>query len=143
MKKIIITFLSLSLISCNPFDEDKVLKYKDDLNNLVSKFEKYNDGTYDRDEFDEFIIDDLDRLDINSVVKNNTKKNLSYSGFFEENDSIIIFINKSTNLFDREKRIIYDFHKTPKNFGNKTIFGASYRIKQLDDRWYYSEEGFD
>lgn len=143
MKKIIIIFLSLTFISCNPFNENKVLKYEDNLNYLVSKFEKYNDGIYDRDDIDEFIIGDINRLEIDLVVKNGNKKNPSYSGFIEENDSLIIFIKKANNMFDKEKRIIYDSHKTPRNFKNEHITGASYKIIQLEERWYYSEEGFD
>ena len=143
MKKIFIIFLTLTFISCNPFDENKVLKYKDDLNILASKFEKYNDGVYHRDEFDEFIITDLDRLNIDLVVKNGNKKNLDYSGFIEENDSLLIFIKKANGLFDREKRIIYDCTKKPRNFGTNHITGASYKLIQLDERWYYSETGFD
>jgi hypothetical protein len=120
-----------------------VLKYKADLNNLVLKFEKYDDGSYDRDEIDEFTIEDVRKLDIDAVVKNYGKKNSSYSGFIEENDSLIIFINRSGSIFDVERRIIYDFNENPRNFGNKKITGASYEIVQLDERWYYSEIGFD
>lgn len=143
MKKTTLFLLLLTFISCNPFNEDKVLKYKNDLSNLVSKFEKYNNGVYDSDEFDEFIIGDIEQLDIDLIVKNGNKKNPTYSGFIEENDSLIIFIKKPNNIFDKEKRIIYDCHKTPKNFKIKNIPEASYTIKQLDNRWYYSEEGFD
>lgn len=143
MKKIFLIILTLTFISCNPFNENKVLKYKNELNNLVSKFEKYNDGVYDRDELDEFIIGDIDRLDIDIVVKNGTKKNPNYSGFVEENDSLIIFIKKANNIFDKEKRIIYDCSKKSKNFGDNEITGASYKITQIDERWYYSEIGFD
>lgn len=143
MKKIVLIILSLTLISCSPFDENRVLEYKDDLNNLVSKIEKYDNGTYDRDEIDEFIIGDIRDLNIDVVVKNSGMKNPSYSGFIEENDSLIIFINRSSSIIDVERRIIYDFNKNPRNFGNDSIIGASYRIIQLDERWYYSEMGFD
>ncbi|WP_140485068.1 hypothetical protein [Flavobacterium sp. GSA192] len=143
MKKTTLFLLLLTFISCNPFNEDKVLKYKNDLSNLVSKFEKYNNGIYDSDEFDEFIIGDIEQLDIDLIVKNGNKKNPTYSGFIEENDSLIIFIKKPNNIFDKEKRIIYDSHKTPKKFGNNHITGASYKLIQLDERWYYSEIGFD
>lgn len=143
MKRTTIILLSMLLVSCNPFDENKVLKYKADLNNLVLKFEKYDDGSYDRDEIDEFTIEDVRKLDIDAVVKNYGKKNSSYSGFIEENDSLIIFINRSGSIFDVERRIIYDFNENPRNFGNKKITGASYEIVQLDERWYYSEIGFD
>ncbi|GEC73712.1 hypothetical protein SAMN05443543_101109 [Flavobacterium flevense] len=78
MRKTALLFLLFTFLSCNPFNENKVLKYKEDLNNLVSKFEKYDDGIYDRDEFDEFIIDDIDQLDIDLVVKNGNKKNSDY-----------------------------------------------------------------
>lgn len=143
MKKTHLFILFLAFISCNPFNENKVLKYKDDLINLVSNFEKYNDGVYDRDEIDEFTIRDINKLNIDLVVKNGNKKNPNYSGFIEENDSLIIFIKKANNIFDTEKRIIYDSHETPKNFGNNNITGASYKLIQLDERWYYSEIGFD
>ncbi|MFC5682848.1 hypothetical protein ACYE2N_13720 [Flavobacterium sp. MAHUQ-51] len=140
MKKIISSLIIFALISCNSFDENSVLKYKVELNNLVSKIKKYPDGSYHRDDIDEIMIKDLD---IDLVIKNGTKKNPSYTGLTEENDSLIIFIKKANNIFDSEKRIIYDFHKIPKNYGNQNIPNASYTIKQLDDRWYYSEEGFD
>lgn len=143
MRKTALLFLLFTFLSCNPFNENKILKYKEDLNNLVSKFEKYDDGIYDRDEFDEFIIDDIDQLDIDLVVKNGNKKNPDYSGFIEENDSLLIFIKKANSLFDKEKRIIYDFTEKPRNFGNKKITGASYKVIQVDERWYYSEIGFD
>lgn len=143
MKKIIPILFYLTFISCNPFNENKVLKYKDNLNKLVSKFEKYNIGSYDRDDIDEFIIEDIDRLNIDLVVKNGNKKNPNYSGFIEENDSLIIFINKANNIFDTERRIIYDCSKKSRNFGDNEITGASYKITQIDERWYYSEIGFD
>jgi hypothetical protein len=76
-------------------------------------------------------------------VNNSCIKNLNYSGFIEENDSLIFFIKRSNSILENEKRIIYDFNEIPRNFGNDTILGASYRIVQLDERWYYSEEGFD
>jgi hypothetical protein len=143
MKKISPIILILIFISCNPFDENRVLQYKDDLNDLVSKFKNYDNGSYDRDEIDEFIISDIRRLDIDLVVKNDGKKNPSYSGFIEENDSLIIFVNRSGSILNDEQRIIYDYNKNPRNFGNEDIIGASYRIVQLDERWYYSEVGFD
>jgi hypothetical protein len=131
------------LISCNPFHENRVLKYQNELNDLVKKLEKYENGSYSSDDIDEFIIANIRELDIDRVIKNNGKKNPSYSGFIEENDSLILFIKRSNSLFDSEKRIIYDFNVVPRNFGNDSITGASYRIVQLDKRWYYSEEGFD
>lgn len=143
MKKNILIILCIFFISCNPFDENKILKYETDLQDLISKLEKYENGTFSRDEIDEFIIEDVRDLDIDLIVKNSGKKNPNYSGFIEENDSLIIFIKKSNNIFDNEKRIIYDFNKTPRNFGNQTIRLANYRLIQLKNRWYYSEEGFD
>jgi hypothetical protein len=143
MKKNVLAILSIILISCNPFNENRILDYKDDLNDLVSKIENYDNGSYDRDEIDEFIIGDVRDLDIDLVVKNSGKKNPSYSGFIEENDSLIIFINRTGSIIDVEKRIIYDFNKNPRNFGSESIIGASYKIVQLDERWYYSEIGFD
>lgn len=143
MKKLIIFILSLVCLSCNPFDEKRVLDYKVELTDLVLKIDKYDNGTFDRDEIDEFLIGDISALDIDLVIKNSGKKNPSYSGFVEENDSLIIFIKRSGSIFHEEKRIIYDFNKKPRNFGSETIVGASYKIVQLNERWYFSEIGFD
>ena len=143
MKKLIFVIFTIVFISCNPFDKERVLDYKTELNNLVSKIEKYDSGTYDRDEIDEFLIGDIRKLDIDLIVKNDGMKNPSYSGFFEENDSLIIFIKRSGSIIDNEKRIIYDFNKIPLNYDNAEVIEASYRIVQLNERWYYSEIGFD
>lgn len=143
MRKTIIIIISIFLFSCNPFDENRVLEHKNELQDLVKNLEKYENGTYDSDEIDEFIISNIRDLDIDLVVKNSGRKNLNYSGFIEENDSLIFFIKRSNSILENEKRIIYDFNEIPRNFGNDTILGASYRIVQLDERWYYSEEGFD
>lgn len=143
MKKLIIFILSAVCLSCNPFDEKRVLDYEPELTDLVSKIDKYGNGTYDRDEIGEFLIGDIRALDIDLVIKNSGKKNPSYSGFVEENDSLIIFIKSSGSIVHEEKRIIYDFNKKPRNFGSETIVGASYKIVQLNERWYFSEIGFD
>jgi hypothetical protein len=143
MKETAIIMLTVILVSCNPFDENRVLDYKDDLIELVTQIEHYDNGSYGRDETDEFVIGDIRRLDIDIIVKNIGKVNPRFSGFVEESDSLIIFINKSNNILDFERRIIFDFNKNPRNFGNDSISGAAYRIVQLDERWYYSEIGFD
>ena len=143
MKKLILVILAITLTSCNPVDEKRVLDCKTELNDLISKSDNYDNGTYDRDEIDEFIIGNVRDLDIDLIVKNSGKKNPNYFGFVEENDSLIIFIKRAENTIGEEKRIIYDFNKKPRNFGNDEIIGASYRIVQLDERLYYSEIGFD
>lgn len=143
MKKITLLILFIIFISCNPFHENKVLDYKVKLYNLALKFEKYQNGTYDRDEIDEFLIGDIRSMDIDLIVKNGGEKNPNYSGFAEEHDSLIIFIKKANNMMDLERRIFYDLNKKPRNFGNTTSKGASYKMVQLDERWYYSEIGFD
>ncbi len=143
MKKLILVILAIVFISCNPFDEKRVLNYETELTELTSKIDNYDNGTYDRDEIDDFIIGEVRDLDIDLIVKNSGKKNPSYSGFVEENDSLIIFVNRSGSIIETEKRIIYDFNKKPRNYGNDEIIGASYRIVQLNERWYYSEVGFD
>lgn len=135
-------YIYIAYLLC-PFNENRVLAYKSDFNDLVSKIESYDNGSYDRDEIDEFIIGDVRDLDIDLIVKNSENKNPRYSGFIEENDSLIIFVNRSGSIIKTEKRIIYDFKKNPRNFGSASIIGASYRIVQLDERWYYSEIGFD
>ena len=140
--KIVLISFSILLISCNPYHENRVLEHENELLNLISKLVKYENGTYSRDEIDEFIIEDVRDLDIDFIVKNSGKKNPNYSGFIEENDSLIIFIRKSNSIFDDEKRIIYDFNKIPRNFGNDTITLANYRLIQLKNRWYYSEVRF-
>jgi len=143
MKKFILVILAIIFISCNPFHENRVMNYKTELIDLTSKMDKYENGIYDRDGIDEFIIEDVRDLDIDLIVKNIGKKNPGYSGFVEENDSLIIFVKRSGGLIETEKRIIFDFNKKPRNFGNNNIIGASYKIVQWDERWYYSELGFD
>lgn len=143
MKNLILAILAIVFISCNPFDEKRVLDNKTELIELIKKIEEYDNGSYDRDEIDEFTIGEVRNLDIDLIVKNSGKKNPSYFGFVEENDSLIIFVNRSGSIIETEKRIIYDFNKKPRNFGNDNIIGASYKIVQLDERWYYSELGFD
>ncbi|MCM5663575.1 hypothetical protein [Galbibacter mesophilus] len=143
MKKLILVILVITFTSCSPFEEKGVLDYKAELTDLTSKLNDYDNGIFDRDSMDEFIIEEVRNLNIDLIIKNIGQKNLSYSGFVEESDSLVIFVNRSGSIFKTEKRIIYDFNKRPRNFGNDTIVGASYRIVQLDERWYYSEIGFD
>ena len=71
------------LISCNPFNENKALEYESELDDLVKKLEKYENGIYDRDEIDEFIIADIRDLDVDYVIINKGNKNPDYSGFIE------------------------------------------------------------
>jgi len=73
-EKIIFTVLALVLISCNPFKEERLLDYKAELIELIYKIKKYPHGTYDRDEIDAFIIDNVRDLDIDLIVKNIGKK---------------------------------------------------------------------
>lgn len=136
-------FMILILVSCTPFSQDRVLDYETQLVDLVLKLEPYNEGIYDLDEIDEFIIEDVKKLGINQIVKNQSNENNWYSGFTEGNDSLVIFIQESSGLGDVEKRIIYDYSINPRNFGNLKLPNAAYNIVQLDHRLYYSETGFD
>ena len=151
MRYALILFLCF-FFSCNNFDESIVLKNQKKLLKAIAELETYevvrqNDfnGIYrlDSDDIDSYTTEDLSRLSIDYIVKNVNVKNSDYSGFVEENDSLVIFINRSGGIGDFEKRIIYDFSKEPRNFGNESILGASYELKQLNERWYYSEVGFD
>ena len=119
------------------------MDYENQLNTLVLKLEKYDCGTYDEDDIGEFEIDDFRELDVDLAIVNCTSKNSQYSGFFEVSDSLVILVNKSDNIMDTEKRIIYDFSKKPRNVESKIIPGASYKITKLNKRWYFSETGFD
>ena len=136
-------FVVLSFFSCDPFSRERVLNYEKELIHLSSKIEHYPNGSYDRDEMDEFIIDDIRDFGIDYIVKNMATKNPSYDGFIESNDSLIIHIKKAGSIFSSEKRIIYDFKNKPRNFGNQEVVGASYSLTQLSNRWYYAEVGFD
>ena len=135
--------LLIVLFSCNPFEENRVLNYETELSDLVVELEGYNAGTYDLDEIDEFNIDKVRSLDIDLIIKNDKGSNPFYSGFVEENDSLIILVKKSSNIFENEKRIIYDYATNPRNFGSEELIGASYSITQLNERIYFSELGFD
>lgn len=151
MKYALIIFLSFCY-SCNNFNENDVLKNQDKLLNAIQELKsfevvRHNDSydiyTLDSDDIDSYTTEDLGSLSIDYIVKNVSMKNRDFSGFVEENDSLVIFIRRSGNIGDFERRIIYDFSKNPRNFGNESIPGASYELKQLDERWYYSEVGFD
>ncbi len=134
--------ISLILISCNPFREDRIMNYNSELMYIFKIMQEYKNVTLEYDS-DDRLSEKMQDLDIEYIVKNADRKNMHYSGFTEGNDSLLIFIKKSQNLLTPEKRIIYDFSKTPRNFGNDTIENASYMIKQINDRWYFSTVGFD
>lgn len=129
-------------MGCNPFHADRVLKNESELIEICQFMEEYDNVTLEI-ESDDRLTDKMRKLDIDYVVKNNNKKNFTYSGFVEESDSLMIFIKRSSSILSSEKRIIYDFARIPRKFGNETIEGASYKRTQLNDRWYYTTEGFD
>lgn len=137
---IFISLITLVIFGCNPFEKNRVLDYESELNEIVDIVKEHHVDAlwFDTDDIPEMID-----LHIDIIVRNLDKKNNSYSGFVEENDSLIIFKQKSSSILEAEKRIIYDFSKTPRNFGNEKVNGASYEIVQLNERWYFSTEGFD
>jgi hypothetical protein len=104
--------------------------------------EEYNSVTLEV-ESDDRLADRMRKLDVDYVIKNSDKKNIRYTGFIEESDSLMIFIKRSSSIITPEKRIIYDFARIPRKFGNDTINGASYKRTQLNDRWYFTTVGFD
>ena len=130
----------LVLIGCNPFSKDGVLDYELELNRIVNIVGEHHTDVlwFDSDDIPEMI-----KLDIDVIIKNLDRKNTKYLGFTEGNDSLLIFVKNSSSLFKSEKRIIYDFAKTPRNFGSEIISNASYEINQLNERWYFSIKGFD
>lgn len=132
----------LILISCNPFHANRVLKNESELIEIFHFMEEYNSVTLEV-ESDDRLADKMRKLDIDYVIKNNSKINIRYSGFAEESDSLMIFIKRSSSILISEKRIIYDFARVPRKFGNETIEGASYKRTQLNDRWYFTTVGFD
>uniref|UniRef100_UPI004049D44F hypothetical protein n=1 Tax=Flavobacterium sp. TaxID=239 RepID=UPI004049D44F len=143
IKKRYLIILSATLISCNPFSANRVLNYEDELFDLVSRLENHHSGTYKIDELHEDLQDGANDLNIDFIVKNKETKNPKFSGFMEENDSLIIFVKKAKHIFDFEQRIIYDFSKSPRNFGSDDLILASYKSTQLNERWYFTEIGFD
>jgi hypothetical protein len=134
--------LGLILISCNPFHADRVLKNESELIEIYHFMEEYNSVTLEV-ESDDRLADRMRKLEIDYVIKNSDKKNVRYSGFVEESDSLMIFIKRSSSIITPEKRIIYDFARIPRKFENGTINGASYKRIQLNDRWYFTTVGFD
>lgn len=58
-------------------------------------------------------------------------------------DSLVTFVKNPANIFVPEKRILYDFASTPRNFGSERLINASYERVQINDRWYFETEGFD
>jgi hypothetical protein len=129
-------------MSCNPFHQDRALDYETDLKEISEIMKDYSNATLDSDEDDRFAAK-MRRLNIDLIVKSLEKPNIEYSGFVEGNDSLLIFIKKSHSILKPEKRIIYDFASSPRNFGSDTITGAAYEIKQLSDRWYFSTVDFN
>lgn len=101
----------------------------------------YGNIVLDADEDDRF-SSEMRSMGIHYIVKNQTT-NEDFAGFVEQSDSLVIFIKKSQNLFQSERRIIYDFATYPRNFGDDEIPNASYEIEQLNSRWYFSTTGFD
>ncbi len=142
MKHCIYILFGLILTGCNPFHADKILKNESELIEIFDFMKEYDNVTLEI-ESDDRLADKMRRLDIDYVVKNADKKNNRYSGFIEESDSLLILIKKSYFFSTPEKRIIYDFASIPRDFGSDKIEGASYEIKQLDERWYFTTVGFD
>jgi hypothetical protein len=142
MTKRIPYFLAFVLIvGFNPFDSDRLTNYEPELTEIIEFMEDYGNVVLDADEDDRFAAE-MRSMGIHYIVKNQTR-NEDFSGFIEESDSLIIFIKKSQNLFQSERRIIYDFATNPRSFGNDEIPNASYEIEQLSARWYFSITGFD
>lgn len=142
MKHYIYIAFCLILISCNPFHQDRVLDYEKDLKEISDIMKDYSNITLRADK-DQRLTTAMKRLKIDLIVKNLDKPNDEYSGFMEGNDSLLIFIRKSHSILKPERRIIYDFASSPRNFGSNTITIAAYERKQLNDRWYFSTVGFD
>ena len=132
--------IGLILSSCNPFHKDRVLRYASELKEIADIVDGHH---YDVVWFDSDDISEMIKLDIDVIIKNTDKINPRFIGFTEENDSLLIFVKESNSFFKSQKRIIYDFAKKPRNFGNEIIPNASYEINQLNERWYFSTEGFD
>ncbi len=132
----------LILISCNPFHTDRVLKNESELIGIFQFMEKYGNVTLEI-ESDDRLANKMRKLNIDYVVKNADKKNVRFSGFIEESDSLLILIKKSYFLSTTEKRIIYDFASIPRDFGSDKITGAAYKIEQIDERWYFTTVRFD
>ena len=130
------------MISCNPFHADRVLKNESELIGIFQFMEEYDNVTLEI-ESDDRLANKMRKLDIDYVVKNADKKNIRFSGFIEESDSLLILIKKSYFFSTPEKRIIYDFASIPRNFGSDKIKGAAYKIEQIDERWYFTTVGFD
>jgi hypothetical protein len=143
MRKPLTLLLLILFSSCSPFDEHRVLKHEDQLTDLAVKLTHYPAGFYTEDDINEFEIDLFRDLDIDAVYTNGKDKNTYFSGFFEENDILIIFIRYSGIFHSSEKRIIYDYKKLPRKHDSETLPLASYTIKPLNNRWYYSEKGFN
>ncbi len=134
--------IALILKCCNPFQEDRVMNYNSELMDIFKIMQEYNNVTLEIDS-DDRLAEKMQDLGIDYIVKNADRKNIHYSGFTEENDSLLIFIKNSQNILTSEKRIIYDFSTEPRNFGNDTIVNGSYKIIQINDRWYFSIVAFD
>ena len=129
-------------MGCNPFHQDRVMNYEDELQKLIKEIKEKNIQEIEVGNNNE-ISAIMRNLEIDEIYYNKDKNNSIFSGFVEESDSLIIFIKKSRNIANSEKRILFDTAKKPRNYGNDTIIGASYKLIQINDRWYFSTIGFD
>ena len=118
-KRIPYLLVIVLIVGCNPFDSDRVTNFESELTEIIDFMEEYGNAVLDADEDDRFAAE-MRSMGIHYIVKNQTR-NRDFSGFIEESDSLIIFIRKSQNLFQPERRIIYDFATNPRNFGNDKI----------------------
>lgn len=142
MRELYGIIILLILTSCSPFKKNRVDNYEQELIEIFNFMKEYDNVSFEI-ESDERLSDYMRRLKIDYVIKNANKKNPDYIGFIEENDSLMIFIKRSYFLSTPEKRIIYDFAETPRNFKTEKLKGAAYEIEPISNRWYFSTIGYD
>jgi hypothetical protein len=137
MKHIAYLIILFSLTNCSSFSPEGIESSNDGLIDIFNKL-KEKGYTEIKSTDDDIIALQLTKLGIDKVViESLTKNNLIGA------DSLVFFIRNNSGVHDSQKRIVYDYAKQPRKFGNADIPNAAYTRVMVNDRWYFETEGFD
>jgi hypothetical protein len=143
MKKLLILLCCAILTcSCSTFTESRIVDNQNELKEifeigLKNNLTKFTWGDADIDGLNWRLQKrGIDYFEIRLNGDNNSDSLMDL-------DSIVVFTQKSDNIFDDQRNIVYDFARTPRQLGSYVIENASYDQKMVADRWYFVTIGFD
>lgn len=143
MKRLLIVLCwTILTYSCSTFTESRIVDNQVELKEIFEIGLKNNLTKFTWGDED---IDGLNwRLQKRGIdyfeIRFNGDKN---SDSLMDLDSIVVFTQKSDNIFDEQDNIVYDFAHTPRKLGSHVIDIAAYNQKMVADRWYLVTIGFD